>query len=229
MPGTAIVAALDLARSPSLAPLMRIRPLPDDMLSLIRVAAGNGEAIAAASVAQEVWPHIVQEAAAFYIKEILFHSRADHYRVLGAAGHASRQELRTHMRALLGWLHPDHNDDVLQSVFFGRVASAWQALASAEDRAAYDMLLDRGLAGAAPPSRRHDHRASPAWVPIPIEGRRPSSALPARRLLWIAAGLVLLGLAFVAPIARPVASFPLSTPGENRPLNTDSSRGGLAP
>ena len=44
-----------------------------------------------------------------YVETVMLFAGAEPARVLGLAAGASRAEMRTHLRWLMRWLHPDHN------------------------------------------------------------------------------------------------------------------------
>ncbi len=135
---TALRLAIDLLHVPSQLHLARAEPLPDDVSSLLRVAAGNEEALNEAVQATERPPQVIREAAAFFIEEVLLAPDAGSYRTLGARPDATRQELRRNMGLLIKSLHPDLNGDAERTVFVGRVTGAWDDLKTPERRAAYD-------------------------------------------------------------------------------------------
>jgi len=139
----ALKIAIDLVHVPSQVRLVRSEPLPDGVLTLLRIAAGDGEAenVAAASIDRP--PETVRQAATFFIEQILFAPDANSYRVLGAAPQASAGELRRNVALLLRWLHPDRDPDGERAVFVGRVTTAWNDLKTPERRAAYDDMLRR--------------------------------------------------------------------------------------
>ena len=134
----ALKLAIDLVHVPSQVRLFRSEPLPDDVVMLLRIAAGDTEmermAVALADRSREV----VQRAAEFFIEQILFFPNADSYRVLGATPQASTAELRRNVALLLRWLHPDVDPRGERSIFVGKVTAAWNDLKTPERRAAYD-------------------------------------------------------------------------------------------
>ena len=109
------------------------------MLQVLRIAAGDEPAIGEATATTERSPKSLQEAAAFYVVQILLSSGVDSYRTLGANTGASREELRTHMVWLLKWLHPDTHEGQPHTVFAKRVIKAWESLRSDESRGRYDI------------------------------------------------------------------------------------------
>ncbi len=139
----ALKIAIDLMHVPSQVRLFRFEPLPDGVLTLLRIAAGDGEAASAAAVSTDRSPEIVRQAATFFIEQILFAPNSDSYRVLGASPQASPGELRRNVALLLRWLHPDLEPERERSIFVGRVTAAWNDLKTPERRAAYDELLRR--------------------------------------------------------------------------------------
>jgi hypothetical protein len=143
---SALKLAFDLMHFPSQVRPMRAAPLPDDLLVLLRIAAGEEEATGQA-INVSGRPHpAVREAASFFIEQVLLYPEADSYRVLGARPEATSGELRRNMALLLRWLHPDLDRQGERSVFAGRVTRAWNDLKTPERRAAYDQSMRRSLA-----------------------------------------------------------------------------------
>lgn len=134
----ALKTAIDLMHVPSQVRLIRSEPLPDGVLLLLRIAAGDQEADQSAVDLTGRPRETVQRAATFFIEQILFAPSADSYRVLGADAQASAGELRRNVALLLKWLHPDLDPKGERSVFVGRVTAAWNNLKTPERRAAYD-------------------------------------------------------------------------------------------
>jgi hypothetical protein len=136
----ALKIAIDLMHVPSQVRLFRSEPLPDGVLLLLRIAAGDEEAERTAAEFAGRSRETVRRAAAFFIEQILFASDADSYRVLGAIPQASAGELRRNLALLMRWLHPDLDPQGRRSVFIGRVTTAWNNLKTPERRAEYDDL-----------------------------------------------------------------------------------------
>jgi hypothetical protein len=133
----------------------------------------------------------LREAAAFFIEQVLLHPEADSYRVLGAGGKASNEELRRNMALLLRWLHPDRSSEGMRTVFASRVTNAWNNLKTPERRAAYDRAnriahstsaLDRKKA---PPPRsvRMPKQARPGMAKGPAVLKAQSMGLLRRVML----------------------------------------------
>lgn len=146
----ALRLALDLWHMPSRIHYMRTAPLPEGIPLLLRIAAG--EAAAEREAIQLIDRPLteIQEAAGFFIEQILFAPESSSYRVLGASPEASNAELRRNMALLVRWLHPDGDCQADRRVFIKRVTSAWDDVKTAERRAGYD----RRIALDAPPSYR---------------------------------------------------------------------------
>jgi hypothetical protein len=134
----ALKVAIDLLHVPSQVRLVRSAPLPDGVVALLRIAAGDAEAEDAAAALTDRPHDVVRRAAAFFIEQILFAPHADSYRVLGASPQATAGELRRNVAFLLRWLHPDLDPQGERAIFIGRVTAAWNDLKTAERRAAYD-------------------------------------------------------------------------------------------
>ena len=197
--------AIDLMHSPSQVRLLRSAPLPDDVLSLVRIAAGDEEATSAAADATGRSREILREAAVFFVEQVLLYPDADSYRVLGVKPDATYHELRRNMSMLLRWLHPDLDGHGERAVFASRVTRAWDNLKNKERRAAYDRLrrnaevddvgVQRGVGARSkrrgsggqradgwhgkPGSSRYRHQSSGQFYPLEREGllRRILTAL----------------------------------------------------
>lgn len=165
-------AALDVAVSlldrPAAVRLASGAPLPSGVSELLRVAIGEAGVIQSAQAMTGRSPAELQEAAGFFIEQILFHPQADYYRTLGAMQRAPRCELRQHMALLIKWLHPDGRDqrvmrsDLDRGIFIHRVTKAWEQLKTDERRAAYDQLLSQQQA---PKKPRRSRSARPRKPP----------------------------------------------------------------
>ena len=136
--GIALKIAIDLLHVPSQVRLHRSGALPDGVLVLLHIVAGDSEAERAAAVATDRSPEVVRRAAAFFVEQILFAPEADSYRVLGAIPQATSADLRRNLGLLLRWLHPDLDPQGERAIFVGRVTAAWNDLKTPERRAAYD-------------------------------------------------------------------------------------------
>ena len=135
---TALKLAVDLLHVPAQVRLIRSEPLPDGVVLLLRIAAGELEAEREAAAMTRRSPETIRRAAAFFIEQILFASDADSYRVLGADAAASAGELRRNASLLFKWLHPDRDAHGARAVFASRVTGAWNDVKTPERRAAYD-------------------------------------------------------------------------------------------
>lgn len=120
----AIEIALDLREMPSLAKVIRKRPLPPDVMPVLRVAAGSPQHTQElASKYRRSETHI-REACIFFLQQAMLFSGADSYRTLGLAPGAPAEQVREHRRWLLMWLHPDRNKDKWESALFDKVVAA---------------------------------------------------------------------------------------------------------
>ena len=137
--GDALDWALALARAPGERLVLRQRPLPEGMDGLLHIAAGHSGEVLADAVARtgESEADLV-EAVRFYLREVLFHSGADAYRILGLERSASAAQAKSHHRWLQQWLHPDRHTSDWDAIFAGRVNAAWNQLRTDERRRAYD-------------------------------------------------------------------------------------------
>lgn len=138
---SALKLALEIYHMPGRVRSARSEPLQDGVLQVLRIAAGEDEAVDEAAAQLERPAELLKEASAFYIEQILLGPGSDSYRVLGADRDAPVGELRRNMALLLRFLHPDHDSAGKRSMFAGRVIHAWDDLKSVERRAAYDETL----------------------------------------------------------------------------------------
>lgn len=127
----AIEIALDLKTMPSLAKVIRKRPLPPEVTPVIRVAAGSAELALEFSTKYGYSNSHIREACVFFLQQAVVFSGADSHRTLGVAAGATLEQIRTHRRWLLMWLHPDRNKDKWESALFERVQKAASALGDA--------------------------------------------------------------------------------------------------
>lgn len=143
---SAVKTALGLLHLPASLRRLQSAPLPPDVETLLRIAAGDEDELSRAAVRTERPPAVIRDAAVFYIEQVLLNSDSDSYRVLGAAPDASAQDLRHNMALLMSWLHPDKDLAGDRAVLAARVTRAWNNLRSPDRRMAYDATL-----AAAPP------------------------------------------------------------------------------
>jgi hypothetical protein len=216
----ALLEALAFLRAPRSRRPGADQRLPEGVLQLIRIAAGEDEASEAAQAATHESPATLREAAIFYIQQVFFAPGSNSYRVLGVDPDASDERLREHYRWLARWLHPDRNPDEWEAVFAERVNNAWQDLRTSERRTRYQPVLEEVV------------EWSPVVTPPPpvhvFEQFEEPVAEPARKrdLRWlpsaVVAGLGAVAIALVVlfyssqrpPIPETqVASVP-SEPGE---------------
>jgi hypothetical protein len=167
----ALKVAIDLMHVPSRVRLIRSDPLPDGVLMLLQIAAGDQEATSQAAEMTGRSQNVVREAAGFFIEQILLGPDTDSYRRLGASPQATSGELRRNMALLLRWLHPDLDLRGERSPFVRRVTGAWNDVKTPARRAAYDEAR-RHLSAGKPPTRKEAARA-PSRTAVPQ--KRPNN------------------------------------------------------
>ena len=152
--GDALEWALALALAPGERHALRQRPLPEGIEALLQIAAGShGSALQAALARTGESEAELVEAVRFYLREVLFHAGADAYRTLGLNHEAGPEQIKGHHRLLQQWLHPDRHTSDWDAIFAGRVNAAWNALRTAQRRAAYDTQLPAVIAAASMTTR----------------------------------------------------------------------------
>lgn len=177
----AVKLAIDLVQVPSRVRRYRSEPLPDGVLTLLRIAAGEEDDLADAAAAVGRPPELVRTAAAFFVEQILLAPGADSYKTLGAHQTSSTSELRRNMALLLRSLHPDKDPNGSKSMFAGRVIAAWETLKTPERRAAYDAgkRAKKSQSHKSPDAKSWAQRASRPHTPT---GRRSREGV-LRRLI----------------------------------------------
>jgi len=151
----ALKVAIDLIHVPSQVRHIRSGPLPDGIARLLRVAAGDDEAVSEAVKETGRSPDILCRAAAFFVEQILLCPDADSYRVLGVNHDAVSSELRRNMAFLLRWLHPDMDQQSAHSMFARRVTGAWEDLKTPDRRKLYDAQMRRSKRAKKSALRKH--------------------------------------------------------------------------
>jgi hypothetical protein len=134
----ALRLALAHLREPVRPGLLRLQSLPEDLCVLLRIAAGDNDAIAHAIEETGESEARVREAASLYLQRTLFAGSNDSYRTLGVNPDASDERIKEHHRLLVRWLHPDRNPDGWEAEYLYRVNTAWHDLRTNERRRAFD-------------------------------------------------------------------------------------------
>jgi len=139
-----IALALAFARAPSQFPelLHGRRRLPPGVTALLKVAAGSPLADAESALAGAVSGE-PQQAAQFFIEQVLLAHSTDHYRVLGVDPTAPAEQIKEHHRLLIRLFHPDRQQlpDARTAAFATRINLAYIVLRSPDTRANYDLEL----------------------------------------------------------------------------------------
>ncbi len=134
----ALEQALALHATPGILPMLRERPLPRAVLLLIRIAAGDSEAVTSTTARTSETRQVVTDAAVLYIQQVMLHGTADSYRLLGARPESSDKTIKENYRWLMRWLHPDRHPERWEVVYSERVNRAWNSLNSEQRRRDYD-------------------------------------------------------------------------------------------
>ncbi len=179
--------ALQLRDDPGVLPLLRARPLPDGVLLLIRIAAGDKEAMRSAQVRSSAPADALSSCAIEYLREVLFADGADSHRLLGVRENSGLELTKEHYRWLIHWLHPDRDASGGSQALAQRVNRAWRQV--------------RGGDAQTPPARervRHKGRrnvpASTLRTTPPLASARPGAKAapePMRRFPTLAIGSAL--------------------------------------
>lgn len=136
----AVSLALALSKAPSrFTDLLHGRgALPDDVVALLRLAHGASPQDVGLGESSLVSRAQLQEAARFFVEQVLLAHGADHHRVLGVKRGASHELIKEHHRLLMRLFHPDRGSlsDDWKEAFAARVNQAYNALRSGDARGA---------------------------------------------------------------------------------------------
>ena len=118
------------------------RRLPPGVTALLQVAAGSPLTDAGRAPSGPVSGE-PQQAARFFIEQVLLAHSADHYRVLGVDPTAPAEQIKEHHRLLIRLFHPDRQTlpDARTDAFATRINQAYNVLRSPDTRANYDLML----------------------------------------------------------------------------------------
>src|SRR5271166_343477 len=143
----ALVTAISMLERPDAVKLAWESRLPEGVTFLLEIAAGDAHALSKASQLTGRTEETLQQAASFFIEQVLLHPGGDSYRILGSDRGTSLRELRRNMALIMRWLHPDvvsiasspHLLD--RSLFASRITQAWETIKTNERRTAYNTSL----------------------------------------------------------------------------------------
>lgn len=181
---SAVRAALQLLHMPSSVRFVREAPLPNDLVKVLQIAAREPEALASAEETTGRDGETLVAAARFYIEQVMWHPRADHFRLLGAPVGAATAILKRNLALLMTWLHPDSaTPDSQYATHVSRITAAWNDLKTPERRQAYEALLEREAREAALRRRHFKARISANRERI-LRGRQRGTSL--WRRVWLA-------------------------------------------
>lgn len=173
----AIEAAIALTRNPGLLGPMRRQSLPSGVTDLLRLLAEDAPI-----------DRRLRDTLEAYVQNVMLFDGASARRVLGVGADAGRPEMRSHLRLLMMWLHPDRNGSAWRAAFAAKVLAAWRS-------------------GAEPPGsvarRGQRSRVRPVrltWVPLALVPAPAIRQRRSRRWLVLAA---LLALAIAIPSDGP--------------------------
>ena len=128
MPGGALKMALAAYLQPSLLRIVGTQPIPNDAITVIRVAAGDDEVIKEYAKKHDTSSQTIKDACVLYLRTVIASAGQDHYRLLLLPAGADTTQIKSHSRWLLKWLHPDLNKSAWESALFLRVRDAAKKL-----------------------------------------------------------------------------------------------------
>lgn len=116
--------AMELFSAPALANRLRRAPPHEDVITIIKAAAGDEAALGCFPVHVSADPVRAREAAAFYLQQVHLRPEASDHQVLGLEPTSSLEKVKEHKRWLLKWLHPDRNNNRWEQAYFERIVAA---------------------------------------------------------------------------------------------------------
>uniref|UniRef100_UPI0028C45C24 J domain-containing protein n=1 Tax=Tahibacter sp. TaxID=2056211 RepID=UPI0028C45C24 len=213
----AVDLMLGVFRSPGRSAVLRTRELPDGVLDVIRIAAGDEQAIAAASASTSLDQADLSTAAGLLLQNLFFFDGADSYRTLGVRPDADAAQIKSHYRWLVRWLHPDRNPESMHGVFVDRINRAWNSIRTPERRSRYDSDR-RATQDADAPARIVDTasmlREWSEQSPTPLLSARVVRRLPA---------IILFGAGFIATAVLCLAAWIASMDADPLPIPLPAS------
>ena len=187
MPAKNILALVQtLSRQPGLRHELRLGPVPDDIEQVLALAGGERGHLERTAEALATDPDRLQQAARFYVQEVLLFQGAEDRRLLGLPPGADAATLKRHYRLLQSWLHPDRAN-----------ADSGEAIHSARINAAFHRLR-HGSAAASMAGATQDEAFVPPTTPVRVRHwvrveDAPPRRTGGRRLFVAALALVLVG------------------------------------
>jgi len=192
------------------------RPLPKQFSRLISelgsaLSAQNRETTA---YTLGVTPHKLEQAASFFLRDVLLTAGADNYRVLGLTRQCPPEAIRQHYQLLVSVFHPDRStsDAERDAVYTARLNDAYHTLRNPDKRARYDQATRQTAAASrSDVDDREFFRPLPAIDHFLGAGMAPAAAgrFPARRVAAVSTvGALALGLVLLVSF-RPSHQLPL--------------------
>lgn len=176
-PGAEVAGAVTLALAFYRAPashadlLHGIKPLPESLGGLLRLAAGTAAKDVSPEIVSLAPPRDLKMAARFFIEQVLFRHDAHYFRVLGVNPGASIDQIKEHHRLLMRLFHPDRetlgvtDENDWNETYATRVNLAYNTLRDADSRSRYLATLKsqvlRPPASATPVPRVMPRRMAP--------------------------------------------------------------------
>lgn len=191
---SAAEVAVELYHEPRLAQKLVKVPLHRDVLSVIKVVAGDDAALEAFPTSIAAKPDLARQIASLYILKVLFNDRNNDHRLLGLNPGVDGHSVKDHKRWLLKWLHPDRNANKWEQAYFKTVSDAAKRLERAEP------VADTPAVSSHSPQRKSSHvsnahRRKALWSKPrmhPLGGAAPVAPKVKRKGYLIAAAATLL-------------------------------------
>jgi curved DNA-binding protein CbpA len=162
--------------------------LPWDIEDILKCAAGDAAAVAAAASAAGTRPLVAEGACRWFIRHVLFRPGASYYWNLGVARDAPLDLVRAHYRHLISIFHPDRlqqsdERDWYES-FAKSVNEAYNTLKNPDARMKYDRLQGFGQANGNTPTAGAAGGAGSAGGPVPASPSRNGARPRFARAAW---------------------------------------------
>jgi hypothetical protein len=186
----AVVVALEAMSQPDMVRRQLRRPLPDDLIDLIKCAAGDRETILRITKERNITEDSLVEASKFFLRHVVGSGGSDKRRTLGLPKSASKADVREHRRWLLKWLHPDRNPSKWEAKLFLKVEIAANTLVAEDSKNAKIIALAA--------SRRGRQRVKPKKIYVSAAFALPTDDEQYTRRMRRFLTLSCLGISFLS-------------------------------
>jgi hypothetical protein len=128
VPSSSVKRALEVFDQPSRLRRLVKGEIPEDALSLIRIAAGDEATTSHWTERTGTSSQNLRDACVLYLRSLILAAGNDDYKLLLLPPDAKLETLKSHKRWLLMWLHPDRQTSSWQLGLFRRISDTGKNL-----------------------------------------------------------------------------------------------------